>query len=79
MNNVITIVGTGMWGTTLAVQLAKANRAVRWLARTDGEAAQLRQWGENRRFLPGSSHPVRRPHHKRSAGGDTERAPLSCS
>ena len=53
MNNVITIVGTGMWGTTLAVQLAKGNRAVRWLARTDGEAAQLRQWGENRRFLPG--------------------------
>ena len=53
MNNVITIVGTGMWGTTLAVQLAKANRPVRWLARTDGEAAQLRQWGENRRFLPG--------------------------
>ena len=53
MNDVITIVGTGMWGTTLAVQLAKANRPVRWLARTDGEAAQLRQWGENRRFLPG--------------------------
>lgn len=49
----ITVVGTGMWGSTLAVQLAQANRSVRWLARTEEEARQLRQRGENRRFLPG--------------------------
>ncbi len=49
----ITIVGTGTWGTTLAVQLAQAGRAVRWLARDGGEAAALRRAGENRRFLPG--------------------------
>ena len=49
----IAIVGTGTWGTTLAVQLAQANHPVRWLARTDGEASQLRESGENSRFLPG--------------------------
>ena len=42
-----------MWGTTLAVQLAQASRTVRWLVRSEDEARQLRQWGENRRFLPG--------------------------
>ena len=78
MNDVITIVGTGMWGTTLAVQLAKANRAVRWLARTDGEAAQLRQWGENRRFLPGI--PIPSGVHITSDPQEAiKRAPLSCS
>lgn len=49
----ITVVGTGTWGTTLAVQLARADRAVCWLARTDDEAVQLRQSGENSQFLPG--------------------------
>ena len=49
----IAIVGTGTWGTTLAVQLAQANHPVRWLARTDGEANRLRESGENSRFLPG--------------------------
>ena len=53
VESAITVVGTGMWGTTLAVQLALGNRAVRWLARTDDEAQQLRECGENRRFLPG--------------------------
>jgi glycerol-3-phosphate dehydrogenase (NAD(P)+) len=55
-----------MWGTTLAVQLARAGRSVRWLVRTEQEATQLRRSGENKRFLPGidipsdiciSSHP----------------------
>ena len=53
----ITVVGTGTWGTTLAVQLARAARAVCWLARTEGEAAQFRQSGENARFLPGTEIP----------------------
>ncbi len=53
----ITIVGTGTWGTTLAVQLAQAGRAVRWLARTEEEAAELRRAGENARFLPGFPFP----------------------
>ena len=55
--NVITVVGTGTWGTTLAIQLARADRSVRWLARTAGEAAQLREVGENGRFLPGVQIP----------------------
>ncbi len=53
----ITVVGTGTWGTTLAVQLAQAGRSVCWLARTEAEAAQLRQAGENERFLPGTEIP----------------------
>lgn len=53
----IAVVGTGMWGTTLAVQLALTNRAVQWLARTEEEAVRLREWGENRRFLPGIPFP----------------------
>lgn len=56
-NPAIAVVGTGMWGTTLAVQLALGNRAVHWLARNAEEAQQLRQWGENRRFLPGIPFP----------------------
>lgn len=53
----ITVVGTGTWGTTLAVQLARADRTVRWLVRTDDEAVQLRESGENERFLPGTEIP----------------------
>ena len=49
----IAVVGTGTWGTTLAVQLAQADRTVSWLARTAGEAAKLQEAGENSRFLPG--------------------------
>ncbi|MYB76493.1 MAG: hypothetical protein F4X83_05235, partial [Chloroflexi bacterium] len=55
--NVITVVGTGTWGTTLAVQLARAERSVCWLARTEDEAVRLRQSGENERFLPGTEIP----------------------
>lgn len=53
----ITIVGTGTWGTTLAIQLARAGRTVLWLARTEEEAAALRESGENERFLPGTPIP----------------------
>lgn len=54
----ITVVGTGTWGTTLAVQLASGDRPVCWLARTEDEAAQLRQSGENERFLPETEIPT---------------------
>ena len=53
IDQAIAIVGTGTWGTTLTVQLAKANRSVRWLARTEIEAEELQRSGENSRFLPG--------------------------
>ena len=58
IGDMIAVVGTGTWGTTLAVQLAQAGRTVRWLARTAGEAAQLQESGENSRFLPGLPIPA---------------------
>lgn len=49
----VTIVGTGSWGTTLAVMMAgRGHRATLW-ARSPEEAETLRSARENRRFLPG--------------------------
>jgi len=48
----IAIIGTGSWGTTLAVMLAREGHdAVLW-ARTPEEAETLRSSRENKRFLP---------------------------
>lgn len=52
----ITVLGTGNWGTTLAIVLARGGRRVALLARNAAEAEQLRIAGENTRFLPG--HPL---------------------
>lgn len=52
-NERITIVGTGSWGTTLAVMLARDAREVCLWARTAGEAQKLRVARENKAFLPG--------------------------
>ncbi|MBI4311877.1 MAG: NAD(P)-dependent glycerol-3-phosphate dehydrogenase [Chloroflexi bacterium] len=51
------VVGTTSWGTTLAIHLAKLGHPVALWARTPEEAEQLRQDGENRRFLPGFPFP----------------------
>src|SRR5690349_7957971 len=48
----ITVLGTGSWGTTLAVLQARLGRQVTLLARTASEAARLRAERENARFLP---------------------------
>jgi glycerol-3-phosphate dehydrogenase (NAD(P)+) len=48
----ITVVGTGSWGTTLAVLQARLGRPVTLLARTAAEASRLRAEGQNARFLP---------------------------
>lgn len=48
----ITVVGTGNWGTTLAITLARGGRRVALLARTQAEAEMLRAAGGNARFLP---------------------------
>ena len=53
------VVGTGSWGTTLAVVLARIGHPVVLLARTAEEAQQLAQAGENARFLPGVPFPRR--------------------
>ena len=52
----VAIVGTTTWGTTLAMVLARRDVAVRLLARTDAEAAQLSAAREHPR-LAGHSFP----------------------
>lgn len=52
-NERVTIVGTGGWGTTLAVMLAREGRDVTLWARTEQEAEELRTARENKAFLPG--------------------------
>ncbi len=52
-NERIGIVGTGGWGTTLAVMLARQGHMVCLWARTAGESQRLRAARENRPFLPG--------------------------
>jgi glycerol-3-phosphate dehydrogenase (NAD(P)+) len=54
----ITVVGTGNWGTTLAIALARGGKKVALLARNAAEADVLRSAGENTRFLPGHSFPA---------------------
>ena len=51
------VVGTGSWGTTLAVLLARNGHDVRMLARDDEVAAALNRDRENRRFAPCVSLP----------------------
>ncbi|MHB1006265.1 MAG: NAD(P)H-dependent glycerol-3-phosphate dehydrogenase [Chloroflexota bacterium] len=53
----ITVVGTGSWGTTLAVALTGEGVDTTLLARSPEEAAALASAGENVRFLPGVAFP----------------------
>jgi glycerol-3-phosphate dehydrogenase (NAD(P)+) len=53
----IAVVGTGSWGTTLAILSARQGLTTHLLARTEQEAAALREAGENSRFLPGQLFP----------------------
>ena len=53
----VTVVGTGSWGTTLAILSARQGLATNLLARTEEEATSLRDAGENSRFLPGQPFP----------------------
>jgi glycerol-3-phosphate dehydrogenase (NAD(P)+) len=51
------VFGTGSWGTTLAIMLARRGAPVTLLARGRAEADGLRLAGENARFLPGVPFP----------------------
>jgi glycerol-3-phosphate dehydrogenase (NAD(P)+) len=51
------VFGTGSWGTTLAVVLARQQRDVVLLARSAAEVDALRLAGENQRFLAGVPFP----------------------
>ena len=55
----VTVVGTGSWGTTLAILAARQGLNAQLLARTEDEAAAMRSAGENSRFLPGCPFPER--------------------
>jgi glycerol-3-phosphate dehydrogenase (NAD(P)+) len=48
----VAVVGTGSWGTTLAILAARQGLTVHLLARTEEEAATLAAESENRRFMP---------------------------
>lgn len=53
----ITVVGTGSWGTTLAIMLARHGRRTVLLARSEAEAEALRSAGEHARYAPGVPFP----------------------
>ncbi len=53
----ITVVGTGSWGTTLALLQARHGRSVTLLTRSAAEADALRAAGEHTRYAPGASFP----------------------
>jgi glycerol-3-phosphate dehydrogenase (NAD(P)+) len=53
----VCVIGTGSWGTTLAVLIARQGRPVTMWARTSEEAATIQVQGANERFLPGVSLP----------------------
>ena len=51
------VVGTTSWGTTLAIVLARGDAEVVLWARTENEAARLRDQNQNTRFLPEAEFP----------------------
>lgn len=51
------MIGTGAWGTTLALSLARAGHAVTLLCRSEEECNTLRTERENKRKLPGIKLP----------------------
>jgi glycerol-3-phosphate dehydrogenase (NAD(P)+) len=57
MSEFVTVIGTGSWGTTLALLVARKNIEVRLWTRTPAEADLLKTEGENKRFLPGIKFP----------------------
>ena len=54
----VAVIGTGSWGTTLAILLARNGRDVRLWARTGDEATRLNTERENMEHLPGIAFPA---------------------
>ena len=54
----VAVIGTGSWGTTLAVLLAQKGLPVTLWARTEDEAVRLQAARENRDFVPGLKFPA---------------------
>ncbi len=57
MSDKIAVIGSGSWGTTLAILAARAGRDTWLWARTPEEAEMLNLRRENSRFLPGVPFP----------------------
>ena len=55
--NHATIVGTGSWGTTLAILVARKNLSVSLLTKAKADAKLLKSQRENSRFVPGHTFP----------------------
>lgn len=55
--NAIAVLGAGSWGTALALLLARNGHTVRLWGHNPEHIKQLRQDGENRRYLPGFTFP----------------------
>ena len=51
------VIGAGSWGTALALQLARAGHSVSLWARNADHVEEIRQKGENARYLPGCALP----------------------
>ncbi len=72
-NERVAVLGTGSWGTTLAVMLARERREVCLWVRTAGEAQKLKAARENKAFLPGVILP-----HNLAITSSLEEALTSC-
>jgi glycerol-3-phosphate dehydrogenase (NAD(P)+) len=53
----VAVLGTGSWGTTLAILAARQGLEVSLLARSEDEAREMTSAGENSRFMPGYPFP----------------------
>src|SRR5262249_60003778 len=53
----VTVLGSGSWGTALAIHLARLGREVTLWARKPDFAAELRRARENAVYLPGARFP----------------------
>ncbi|HEX2142233.1 MAG TPA: NAD(P)H-dependent glycerol-3-phosphate dehydrogenase [Candidatus Limnocylindria bacterium] len=58
MSGAIAVVGAGAWGTTLAINLARAGHPVTLWAHSAAAAGELESDRENRRYLPGVPFPA---------------------
>jgi len=54
----IAVLGTGSWGTALAIQFARAGRSTRLWGRNAGHLRQLAEARVNQRYLPGAIFPA---------------------
>ena len=53
----VAVLGSGSWGTALAIQFARAGKPTRLWGRDAAQLAQMRAERCNRRYLPGASFP----------------------